>query len=278
MIRVLVTIWLLVLGAVPVAAQNNTSAQAPVDVLFRAMGMPDIIEIMRQEGLAYGAELRGELFPDRGGARWSEIVDEIYDLDRTRAVVRNRFDMELAAADLAPMLAFFTSERGQRIVRLEVTARRALLDTSVDEASRAALDAMIAAQDPRMDLLRDYAETNELVESNVVGAMNANFAFYTGLAAGGALDGMLSEEEILTDVWSQEAEIRDDTEDWLYSYLAMAYQPLEDEDILAYTRFSGTDAGQALNTALFVAFDEMFVSVSRALGQAASQFLTGEDI
>lgn len=278
MIRILVAFWLAMAGALSASAQSDTPAQAPVDVLFDAMGLPEIVAIMREEGLAYGDELRAELFAGRGGSRWDRMVDDIYDRERLHATVRNRFDLELAAQDLAPLLAFFTSERGRRIVALEVSARRALLDDAVEEASRDALAAMRQADDPRLDLLRDYAEANDLVESNVVGAMNANFAFYLGLAAGGALEDSLGEAEILRDVWSQETEIRADTEDWLYSYLALAYRPLEDDDIVAYTEFSRTPAGQALNNALFLAFDEMFVAVSRALGQGAAQFMGGQDI
>ncbi len=260
--------------AAAVAAQSV----APIDTLFRAVGLPDVLEIMREEGREYGATLEDDLFPGRGGPRWAAAVDTIYDLDRMQAGMRSAFDEALAAEDLAPMISFFTSDLGRRIVALEVSARRALLDKSVDAASRESLTDMIAAEDPRLELLRAFSDANELVETNVTGAMNANYAFYTGLATGGAFADGLTEEEILTDVWSQEAMIRDDTEEWLFSYLAMAYQPLSDTDLERYIAFSKTDAGQALNRGLFAAFDQMFVAVSLALGQAASQFIAEQEL
>lgn len=271
---------LLLSGLFTMTLLGSATAQssAPIDVLFRAMGIPELVVIMRQEGQIYGKELEQDLFPERGGARWAAIVDKIYDASRMEATVRNRFDSELAAEDLAPMIAFFTSERGQNIVGLEVSARRALLDESVEEASRTALATMIQDRDKRLDLIREFSDANELVETNVAGAMNANYAFYTGLATGGAFAEDMTEEDILADVWNQESGIRDDTEEWLYSYLALAYQPLADDDLNAYTAFSKTHPGTVLNRALFAAFDEMFVVVSLALGQGASQFLTGQEL
>ncbi len=39
-------------------------------------------------------------------------------------------------------------------------------------------------------------QSHDLIEMNVMGAMNANLAFYRGMADGGALDG-LSEQDML---------------------------------------------------------------------------------
>lgn len=274
MFRVILPLALLAFVTLQAAAQAAVRAE-PV---YRALGLPEIIAIMRQEGIDYGLELEAELFPGRGGPRWAALVETIYDLDRMERTVLGRLDAELETADLEPLLGFFGSDRGQRIVQLEVSARRAMLDQGVDDASREALGRLIEAQDPRLDLIRAFAEANALVENNVVGAMNSNYAFYTGLAAGGAFPGEMTEEQILTDVWSQEQAIRDDTEEWLYSYLVMAYRPLSDDDIKAYTAFSQTEPGAVINRALFAAFDEMFGALSLALGRAAAGFIAGEEL
>ena len=79
-------------------------------------------------------------------------------------------------------------------------------------------------------------------------------------------------------MWAQEEDIRADTEEWVYSYLALAYDPLSNEDIEAYIALSRSDEGRALNRALFGAFDDLFVDISRRLGMGASRFLVGEDI
>ena len=83
---------------------------------------------------------------------------------------------------------------------------------------------------------------------------------------------------MLADVWEQEVQIRSETEQWVYSFLLLAYQPLSDEDIEAYIQLSETSEGQVLNTALFAAFDTMYSEISHALGLASARYLSGEDI
>ena len=251
---------------------------APIDTLYRAMGLPDLMQIMREEGVDYGLEMEGDLLGGQGGERWAAMVEQVYDLDRMEQTVRNRLDSELAADDLAPMISFFSSDLGGRIVMLEVSARRAMLDDSVDEASREMLAMMKDEGAARLEALADFARTNDLINNNVVGALNSNYAFYTGLADGGALPADMSDDDILADVWEQEEFIRVDTEEWVFAYMALAYQPLSDEDLQAYIDFSATPAGLALNQALFAAFDELFVGISLALGRGASGFLAGQEL
>ncbi|MEM9249126.1 MAG: DUF2059 domain-containing protein [Pseudomonadota bacterium] len=266
--------------AQPVVVKDAASAAeiAQVAPLLDALGLNELLPVMRSEGLSYAQELSSDMFPGRGGPRWEDLVDRIYAVDRMVDIMTREMAADLPPETLEPLLAFFTSELGRRIVRLEVSAREALLDESVEEASEASLRAMRADDDPRLEVLSDFIEANDLVESNVVGALNSNWAFYQGLDAGGAFQGTLTEEEMLSDVWGQEAEIRADTTDWVFSYLAMAYQPLTDAEIGAYTELSRSDAGEALNTALFAAFDVLFTTISRDLGLAAATFMAGEDI
>jgi hypothetical protein len=82
----------------------------------------------------------------------------------------------------------------------------------------------------------------------------------------------------MIEVWSQEDGVRDETAKWLYSYLALAYQPLSDEDLGAYIAFNQSTTGQRMNAALFFAFDKVFRSVSFDLGRAAALELQGQDI
>lgn len=254
------------------------SAHADAGALFDALGMPEIIEVMREEGLDYGETIRADLLAGQGGSGWTETVAGIYDIDSMTRTMREGFESRLDGVALEPLMDFFGSERGQRIVALEVGARHSLLSDEVEEAAKAAA-ADLPAQDPdRFALLTEFVEANDLVESNVIGALNSNYAFYMGLASGEAFEEDLSEADILADVWSQEEAIRDDTEEWVYSYLNLAYDPLSDDDIAAYTALSLTPEGKALNRALFGAFDDLFVDISRRLGEGAAGILAGQDI
>ncbi|KKK67575.1 hypothetical protein LCGC14_2952690, partial [marine sediment metagenome] len=255
-------------------AQEQTEAAA----LFEAMAIPEVIGIMHEEGLEYGEELGAELFPDRIGEAWPEAVARIHDPDVMEQEVAARFSEMLSTVELDPLLSFFRSDLGARIIRLEIEARRALMDPAIEEAASDKLAAMQDEQAPRLALLDEFVVANDLVEANVVGSMNANFAFYTGMMEGSLDETDLTEAQILADVWAQEDDIRLDTLDWVYSYLALAYQPLDDDELAQYTAVSASPEGQALNRALFAAFDDMYATISRRLGAAAARFMTGQDI
>ena len=195
-----------------------------------------------------------------------------------------RFEMAMAKdlggaeADLLAIEAFFGSAQGQRILQLEIEARRALLDQSVEDAAKVGWEDLQADGKARADQLRRFAQVNDLIESNVMGALNANLAFYRGLATSSSFGKEMPEDQMLSDVWEQEPSIRQETEDWLYPFLSLAYQPLPDADLDAYTAFSETPAGKRMNAALFAAFDAVFTKISYDLGVAAAIQMQGDDI
>ncbi len=253
---------------------------AAIQTLAEAMQLPAVIGVMQAEGLDYGGALRDEMFAGKGGAEWPAALARIYDADRMMAVILRRLETELQGqpATVAAAQAFFGSATGQKIVALEVEARRALLDKATETAAQEAAADMEARGAPRMEALRRFAKANDLIELNVMGAMNANLAFYRGMSDGGGFGAALSEQDMLAEIWGQEAQVRADAEDWLWPYLALAYQPLSDEELQAYQRFSETSEGKRMNAALFAAFDEAFVQISRDLGRAAARMVRGEDI
>lgn len=258
----------------PAAMAQDSDAE----VLFDLLMLPDIIDVMREEGMSYGETIGQDLFGGVPSSEWMGTVGAIYDYDVMVEVVQADFEAALDDVDLDPMIAFFGSDQGQGIVSLEVSARRAMLDDAVDEASKDAAARAAADDDPRFALVDEFVEVNNLIETNVAGSLNSNLAFYQGLLDGNAFNGALTEDQILTDVWSQEADIRDNTTEWIYSFLYLAYQPLEDADLQAYIAFSETDAGAQLNGAMFESFDRLFNGISRSLGRAAANEMTSAEL
>lgn len=258
----------------------DPALQVRIAAFAEVLQIGPVFDVMREEGLDYGRTLEDEMFPGAGGAGWMATVELVYD----SALMRQRFDpvfqraLARDPAALGAMEAFFGSERGQRILALEIEARRALMDEAVEDAARIATEEMEASGDPRLDLVRQLAAAGDLVEMNVAGALNANLAFYRAMADAGAFPGEMTEDDMLAEVWGQEPEVRAETEDWLFPYLVLAYQPLPDEDLAAYIAFSESSEGRALNAALFAAFDVVFTSISADLGRAVAQRMQGDDI
>lgn len=271
----------IILVAAFLCALPLRAAGADPAALLTTLRIPEMIAVMQDEGIAYGDELEEQLFPGAGGARWDEAVARVYDEPALLERFQSAFAARLAADPQAmdQIAGFFGTDRGQQILILEIEARRALLDEAVEEAAAVSVDDMRARDDPRLALLERFAMANDLIEQNVSGALNANFAFYQGMSDGGAFDGAkMTEADMLAEVWAQEPDIRAETESWLYPFLALAYKPLSDADVEAYLAFSESEAGRAMNAAMFAAFDEVFREISRDLGRAAAEMLSGQDI
>lgn len=262
--------------AAPVYAQSVETAK--VDALFVALGMPEIIDIMREEGVDYGTSLATEMVPGGISPYWVKAVDAIYDPQMMVEEVRGAFGEALDGDNVDAMLDFYTSDMGAAIIDLEVSAHRAMLDDAVEEASIDAAAIQMMDETPRFLQVQGFVEANDLIESNVVGSLNSSYAFYTGLIDGGAMPEGVTHDTALQDVWGQEAEIRESTTEWIYSFLLMAYHPLSDAELADYIAFSETAAGQELTSALFVSFDGMFEDISRALGLGVSRFMTTQEL
>ena len=254
----------------------NAATKADLDALHAALRTNDMIAILSDEGITDAIDLQDDMFPGRGGAAWRLVVQNIYAPDSMVARFRAAFDRELAETDIAGLLKFYHSPVGQRVTEAEVRSRKAITSDAVEEAARAAHSALLDENPDRASLLVEFVGLNDLIERNVAGAMTTNLAFFRGLAEGGAFQ--MGEGEMMSMVWEQETEIRDDTTGWVYAYLTLTYEVLSDAEFRDFTAVSATDAGRALNRALFAGFYEAFQSISFDLGRGAAGFMVGEDL
>lgn len=248
--------------------------------LGEALQLDGLFQTLREEGIAHGETLAAEMFPAGGGAGWQAELARIYDVPALRKTFDQALQQELSGdpAAVGEIIAFFGSDLGRRIIGLEIEARRTFLDTAAEEAARVAADDAAASRDPKVALIRRMIEAGDLLEMNVAGALSGNLAFATGMASTGAYGANLPQDQILSDTWAQEDQIRADTSTWLYAYLGLAYAPLTEAELLAYVDFSESPAGHRLNAALFTAFDKVFREVSFDLGRAAGTAMQGRDI
>lgn len=264
----------LLLVALPAAAGTDPR----IDAIERALQLPETFAVLEEEGAHYGEELAKEILPGGANAAWRQEVVAIYAPARIEPLFRAQLATSLAGSDLDAILAFVESDLGRRLVTLELSARRALLDPSVEDASLLRLEELHETRDPRLGRIETLLTAGDLVEENVASAMNANLAFYNGLADGGSQLGATGNEDILGDVWAQEDDVRAETTEWLMQMLVLAYAPLDDAEIDAYGAFMATMAGKQLNRALFDAYGAVFNDVSYQLGRAAARVLSGQDI
>jgi hypothetical protein len=260
-------------AAVCLAAGDARAEPAGIWDILR---MDDVVDVMSEEGRHYGDYLAEQFFEKGGGPTWDARVAGLYDADGMTSEIRPHFTGMFEGVDTGELEEFFASDLGQRIVRYEIEARRTLLDPEAEAAAAEGFEAL-GEQDPaRRDLIRDFIEVNDLVEMNVASSLTFTYAFNLGLLDGGMED--MTEDEALSDAWAQEDTVREDTLRWLGAQLSVAFAPLSDEELGAYVEISETEAGEALNSALFRAFEPTFTRIARGLGEGVARSIGGHDI
>jgi hypothetical protein len=270
MFRVLVCA---LLGAAVMMAAPQHAARA--NTLAETYLLPELFDIMAEEGRKASVTALDAPQDMSAQAQWARTIARIYDADRMEADFTRALENALAPNVRNAALEFAESDLGQRIMQLEVTARRALLSDEIDEAARQALmQARDAAPDsPQAQLLarvRQRIAVNDLVELNVSLGLNTSLAYYSGMAEEGWMAGMAG-SDLLALVWAQEDAIREDIVTWAEAYFLMAYQPLSDAEMTAYIAHASSPEGDAFNRAMFRAFDAVFVDISRRVGAALAR-------
>ncbi len=254
---------------------------ADVQRLAQVLRLDDELPIIREEGLDYADSIAASLFPDRKDGIWPGIAASLYEPARLKSLIMPQFAARLqsgGAQRMAEILAFFESPLGRRVTTLELSARQALLDDEIDKANAERVRALREQGDPRIALLQRFIDVNDLIERNLRGTLESDFAFYVGLRDGGGYKTPPSDQQILDQVRATREETRKNVEDWLFQFLWLAYSPLSDEEMNLYIDFSRSEAGQLFNEALFAGFDTMFDRTSHALGKAAAGIINSKDL
>ncbi|MEO0750319.1 MAG: DUF2059 domain-containing protein [Pseudomonadota bacterium] len=246
------------------------------DALMDALRITETVAIMHAEGVQYGATLIQDMMVDADTPGWRLRVGLIYDETRMRDLLTTGLEAELAEVDLTPLVTFFASDLGAEIIALELAARQAFFNEEVELAARDRFEDMTDNDDPLVAQITTMMDDSDLVEYNVMGILNANLMLYRGLSDGGAID--LGEEDILRDVWTQEASVRSESTGWIQGYFLTAYGALSEGDLERYAEFWRTDEGRALNAALFAVFDQMYEELSYLLGRATADQLQSEEL
>lgn len=263
--RLIASVILLCISALPVMAGPDSARK-----LAEILRLGEAVTLIRDEGRAFGLSLDDEMLEGRGGALWQDRVGSIYATARIEDSVTTALQSNMTEAEIQQAISFFDTSDGHEILQLELSARKAMADSDIEDMMRArAMD----ASDPSVgqQRARDYARVNDLLGRNVAGTLAASVEFLRGMADGGAL--ALDDMSIRAQVWQDRDSVAKDVESWLIGFLMLAYTPLSETQMQAYLEFCETDAGRALNDALFQGFDAAHLAISHKLGFAVAQAL-----
>ena len=265
-----------VLGIVATACLAATGLRAEPAELWDILRLDELVGLMAEEGRDYGELLADQFFAQGGGPTWDARVAGLYDVEEMTAEIRPLFTDSFDDVDTEGLEDFLTSDLGQRIIGYELQARRTLLDAEAEAAAAEGYEELREEDPARHALIRDFIEVNDLVETNVASSLTFTYAFNLGLVDGGMPD--MTESDARLDAWAQEDDVREDTIRWLGAQLSVAFAPLSDAELRRYVELSETEAGEALNAALFRAFEPTFTRIARGLGEGVARSIEGHDI
>lgn len=260
---------LLGLGAAPLRAD-------PARILD-LLRIEPLFEILQRESVVYGDDLAAGMLAGADPG-WRAEVAALHAPARLLPPFRAEFAAHLAPGLQPAIETFLTSDLGQKIVGLELSAREAMLDPGVEEAAIERATEADYARDPRLAAVRQLIAASDLIEANVIGGLNANLAFYRAMAAGGGFPYEMTEADILAEVAAQEPEIRADITAWVEGYLFLALAPLSEDELAAATRFFASEPGRALVGAQFAGFERVYAQASTGLGAALARRLRGQEL
>ena len=267
MMRLLTLIPALLFWVAPAFASEK------VERLALAMHLMQAMDIIVDEGDTQRQELDKTLLDNSGGEFFEAQVEDIFDPVWMRNRMTDAFEVGLTDAQLDQAIVFFESDLGQTIITLENSARRAFLDETIEDMAREAYE-NASKDDVHYELVDEFIQVNDLIDLNVQGALSADYNFFKGLKYGPSSD----DAELLAQLLAEQDAVTADTTSWVYSFLLMAYAPLDETQMREYIAFSRTETGKALNDALFDGFDRMFDGISFRLGEAVAQVLNAPDL
>lgn len=251
-------------------------ANARHTVLMDVLQVRTLSQILHSEGVAFGATLNDDWLNGQGGPAWAGQVTRIYDAQRISEGIRAGLEPALDGEMLEDVITFFASDLGTKIVGLENSARQALAIDEVEQEARAQFAQMQTDGGPRLAQINRMIDAGDLINRNVTSALNSNYQFLRALVDGDIY--VMSDTEILEDVFAERDAIEQDTLSWLGAFMTLAYSPLTIEELTLYAEFTMTPAGKALNTGLFAGFDPLYEGISYALGQAMAQNMAAEEL
>lgn len=264
-----------ILAPQPAMAQDVEADLQRLDALTR---IPETFDIIRLEGLANDQAMAADLFGNAQDPAWLRALEIVYDTPRMNATYSDqmRLALEQDRGLVAHAGVFLGSELGQRVIGLELEARRTALDPMALGAAREVFAEMKRVDKQRLALIERLIIAGDLIEGNVATALNGNVAFSRAMTKAAQFGAPVDEDEILALAWAQEPDIRVAVADFLYPLMALAYAPLTEDELTIYVEFFESAVGQRFNAAVMQAFEPVMVDLSARLGAEAGRLMSGQ--
>lgn len=265
----------------PVFAQKtviSAKGQQLTDQIVTELQLAELARILADEAMV-DAETQLDPALDPGARReWLSNLRRLNDAERLLSMLSDALSRAGASAPEAELLRaldFYRKPLGKRVVALELSARRAMIDPDGRSAAEAAYVQSGREAAARRQKLEQLIDASDVIEASVASGLNAYLAATRGFQAAVGENGT---EADLVDVWAQEDQIRHEVGNWVRGLLFLAYGPLSDAELEQLIAFTKSSEGQILADVVLQAFDEVFMQVAFETGMASAASIAGEEL
>jgi hypothetical protein len=270
---------LLALCILSCALQAAAAAPDParIEELMRKSGLWTQLGAMQaqvREGAAAGranGEAKGaKRLDDAEFAKLLTLAGDAFAPDRLRSATARRLGQELGDEDVTQLLAFATSDLGQRFTRAE----EAVADIDQAKLESGAKAALASASDKRKSLLRRIVTSLRADELAADMTTNMTNAIVFGVAA--SLpdgDGEAAIARAKKQAEAQRPQLVAYFRELTYLQAAYTYREMSDGDLERYLAFNETPVARHFNEATARALDYAIVQCALQLGRSiANEF------
>lgn len=244
----------------------------------RLLMLDELVSVMSQEAVAQASEDLGAIPPDQQTA-WRANIARINDPDRLSRLMAIELPVALGRVDPAQIrkaLLFYHTDLGKRVVQLELSARLAMIAPDARDAAMEAAEQAAETGNLRLERIDRIMAVTDVVDANVAGSLNAIIASSRGFADVSEIE--VPVEDMTSEAWAQEPEIRDNITRWVQAMLYLAYSPLSEAELEDLTTFVGSREASALADALGAAFDGIFARIAYETGVMSAGQLAEADL
>lgn len=235
MSRVLISFLTLILIIVQPALSKEDDKKARVDAMMENIGINLVFSSLKTSLSSIPFESVGTTEEERKrfDAAFESALEESFDSETMRLMVRDRFVAELTDEDLDNIIGFYSTTFGKRVLALENQAQKPEVMDAINGNIPAILKKL--EQDPeRKVILTSIIGGLSAIQQGEAIAVNIMYSMFAGMISSGQIPQALSDEEISSIIDQEKPKIREETTNITYASFYVIYEPLSIDELKRY--------------------------------------------
>jgi hypothetical protein len=172
--------------------------------------------------------------PDAFGARWPEMVEEVFDADAMQQEALDILEQPIEPELLDHAIDFYATDLGQRLVVAENASHVQEDEALKEESGKAIIAGLVRLGAPRLEDLKRLLAATGSADASVHAIQEIQVRFMMAAASVGVIDLRLDEADLRAAIEQQEGELRRNMQTSGLANAAYTYQAFSDAEVAAY--------------------------------------------